>query len=1677
MTSLYDCDKPAWSHKCLDPGLGLGHTILQEKDFTSPYEALERAVDLAFDLGITSIQGNWIETADASRAQDPCVLDVHHKPCRRSSTSVSFVDEIHVLFGPEDSMQMFEMQIQCDALSAWEGKPWGKFARPWIWASEAYEKIHRLPTLVWGRQEPLSEVAVLIRRKPTIEKFGTMQNRLSDAWHQPLPPEIPRGETQEEDPDVIPDPVLAPTFVHDLFEMADMHRAFTNLDGDGTMRVRSWYIHHADMRSNLHPRFLEFEEDWRRWEQDLALAWRDMIQPNQELCLHVVKPDPYRGYLQREIHADIILSQGHWLHRMAALTTVHRSVRATPPASFAIACSLPRQIGGVALAAAADVLQSCNAPDITCTCTHSWATIPFTMAPIFDVHAGDSFTITMMDAQSRTMASGTGAMGSGAARVEVPQRATRRDDGSDDHDYQVPPEPPERDDENEEDHLEDAESSLHSGDLSLLVYRHAASDFHCFAPGGTYMSILSGIIRAGRIPRRAVRCFHYAAVTPVGVHPDSEEVVILQVVHDIQPGSDERLVLVDVEVHFHPLPGGLLVPTATSRRVVKLQPQVHRGQLLLMTGLMEYCQVEGDTCMVFENHAIWHAQDRRVHQMVHGTYIRIQVPPPRDTSLDTEIAIGIARDFMEIEEGDPGGCPRAMAMFQLQSELHRASPTNHLKNDVTQDQGVPWHGEASRPPPLRRVYPDRSIFPSDQQRSLETALRMADLIECEEEGRVMYITTWYLHPERQSCCFEGRSVRLTEDDSFWLDDLIAPWSDVLDPHEQFMLRVVQPTPPCSVFECVQAHVIIEQGLQQPSITLLASMQDQEYGPQRWTHRAYVTDPLQNMISLLRLLELRVRCAAMRCSATIRDIPLALNDMDMLPPATNVVVRLSRVTIPTWIQPETEEMDLMQRSSASSAPFRFNIEAREFIPEAVRLLRQQPEVVQDLHALWDPVACAWEDEPRAGRILSWFVDQERGPEVCNEPRTVVLCDDVTRWLDDIRKAWLDHLTMGAEIEYHLVSPQPPQLEPNIIAHVIIVQNPSVQRVTPLVTIFDRRHNPNPNRFTRMAVTLGEHVEVAHIVAACGYSPWRSVPQLAFSCQVWIAAEPLLPGRRHPGRDGDSFSLYVTPDGEDAGNDEVPFLQVRQVGHKREREERLTTDVVAHAQWPSRKQKVAFRPVILAFERLDVHLFLPRFDLLEIVSPHPAEPWIQDWWDFQTPGTHLRVYFDGSFVKSPDETHCQAGTAIAAFLYTEAGWVFAGALSSALPHQSSSYLAELAGAIAAHKFVFDILKLHFAATGRVPEVMMCYDALTIGRQAAGDWSCISHPTFGKCLRGLALLVEQKFRISLQYRHIKGHTGEPGNELVDVLANTARQHGGLIPFADWLETVTQAEYATQLCWAWLLFEVAFVDHWHEGDLYLPGPSTIPAAEILPTGHQEECVDNLDIATIHLRLASCNVLTLRGSRDTGTSMAGVARQQALFQQLKEENITIFALQETRLRKLHNMQNDDFFLLKAAANEEGQGGIIIGFSKKQPYGLVSTAQSTRRTPAFFHDDHFKIIAFDPRFLIVRIATPYLRCVVVAAHAPHSGQDLLLLEQWWRRLHEMIPETFQQWPIILLCDANAVVGAQTSKHIGDHHAGKEDAKAEPFTAYVAQNDLWLPATFEACQVGQGATWDAHIRQH
>ena len=641
MTLGYSCGQPATSPHLVDYTIGWTHSIVTEQDFTSPWEATSRALELSFDLGTLPALGcrqNSIGTED---------FDTERRHDRiKDSRSLRFCEEVEVFLGMEESLQMVSSVIRHHDLCQADMKPWGWFFSKDFWQYDYDNDIYKPMKVNRSGQEPLSNTAALIRQthRPALL-------RLTDHWHRPIPDEArqqaPGQEGPEADPDVIPDPIGAPNFVHDLFELAERHRVFTDLDHDGSMQIRTWYLHHQDERYCEVSRFLEFEEDWRRWETDIGLAWRDHIRPNEAIQIHVVFPESFRGYLTRPVHADVIISQGHWLHRFSTLSTIHHFNRLHPPLSYAVACSLQRRIGGVFLAEAARVMYWCSQPSINCRTSYEWHDIPFNTVLTHEVNHGHTFNINIFDAPPQSNAASSSTM------------STRKRQFSDIEDAPFMQQPNEDDfEENDvEDNVaigpvpEDYESSsLHSGDIGLLIFRLSEPDAHSFAPSTTYMAILEEAIRACRARRRDIRCFHYVPATPTGVHTEAEEVIILQSVHDIAAGSDEKLVLLDLEIHFHPLRGGLSVPAAASRKVIKVNPTLHRDQLLLLTGLFEYCRLQHDRCTIFKNNVLWSANDARTHTMTHGMYFRIQVPPPQDPTIDTEIAIAIARDLALEEE-------------------------------------------------------------------------------------------------------------------------------------------------------------------------------------------------------------------------------------------------------------------------------------------------------------------------------------------------------------------------------------------------------------------------------------------------------------------------------------------------------------------------------------------------------------------------------------------------------------------------------------------------------------------------------------------------------------------------------------------------------------------------------------------------------------------------------------------------------------------------------------------------------------------------------------------------------------------------------------------------------------------------------------------------------------------
>ena len=123
----------------------------------------------------------------------------------------------------------------------------------------------------------------------------------------------------------------------------------------------------------------------------------------------------------------------------------------------------------------------------------------------------------------------------------------------------------------------------------------------------------------------------------------------------------------------------------------------------------------------------------------------------------------------------------------------------------------------------------------------------------------------------------------------WFDEIADTWADVIHPGEPISIRIVQPQPPCSRFECVQAHLMIEQAASPHLVSGLVSFVDSR-GGEHWTHRALSLHHLQTKRSLLDAAELSQFCSVLRCSLTHNDIPLGLF-------AWNFVVR----TLPNFIE--------------------------------------------------------------------------------------------------------------------------------------------------------------------------------------------------------------------------------------------------------------------------------------------------------------------------------------------------------------------------------------------------------------------------------------------------------------------------------------------------------------------------------------------------------------------------------------------------------------------------------------------------------------------------------------------------------------------------------------------------------------------------------------------------------
>jgi len=1066
---------------------------------------------------------------------------------------------------------------------------------------------------------------------------GIFQCKITDN-HFDNPARRAQQEVPEPDPDIIPDIQEAPQFAQDLYAIGERTGIFSDPDSDGVLRVRTWYLHHQHLLVNFHSRTVEIEDDWRRWADDIIGSWRSHLHAGASIFFHLVTPDPYRGYLRQEVHCDILITQGNDLPRRAGLITVHYQGDQLDPHTYAVASSLEIVVSGRRLAEAADADQWCLNMRHRCSISIGWQHIPFDFQQVHQVLNGNAFTILITkSSHSNELA---------ASSQGLPQQ---------EHDYEELPFEERSNPSPGHARTASSSSSRPESDVGVHVYRLERPDAHCYIRWDEYRHILFNVAHCLGVPRNDIVAMHFLQAHPIGIHTENERAVILQSFADIRAASSEQLVLLDLEIHAHALPNGLLVPPTVTRRVMRIHPPVHRSQLLLLNGLNDYCELHGDKCIVFENNIIWPAHDRTVHALTHGAYIRIQIPPPEDPLLDTETAIAISREFaLEADRGQQATFCQTHQPSRPHLHGHGEEDHSLFQHSIKRfvDTCTTWQSQWQ--PEHFKVAPDQVVHPTlpiggqeHQQRhpprprsrfhdrdfdTLSNLFESRSIIECEEEGPIAYVDTWYIHHSNSPQCRAPRAVRLFHDPASWLEDLLEPWRDVIDPELDTTIYLVRPTPPCTLFECILAHLIIEQAPRQDYVVGLISIHEANFQGAIIDHRAFSLPSLMTARSVIRQADIQARCSTRSCTVRRGAISLDPLDPDHVDPGTNFVIFIrDQGLFASSSNLENDETGFMQRppeldhgdadAGAAEGAFALNPNAAAFCPGQAPL-NVQPETIQELHEHWSRTAFSWEHESASTSVMTWFVDQFHPHlRTCGQPRLVRLYEDFDTWESTMRAAWNDVQLPGAPILFHIVLPVPPNTGPEIAAHVLLVQNPQDPLSSCVVSVFEATAVAARLTF-QVAITTQEHLLLEHLIFGLGIEGRCLYPGAPSICEAWIGSVALRQGQPHPARDGDGIilQLRMRPNFQQQQAQRNEGTNLLQVGTqlRTRRERRLTHGLVAHTHGPPpRAPEPAWRAVRLARASQDLPHLPSYVEVLEPLSKAKVQQ------ELETFGIHCNV----------------------------------------------------------------------------------------------------------------------------------------------------------------------------------------------------------------------------------------------------------------------------------------------------------------------------------------------------------------------------------------------------------------------------------------------------------------------
>ena len=320
-------------------------------------------------------------------------------------------------------------------------------------------------------------------------------------------------------------------------------------------------------------------------------------------------------------------------------------------------------------------------------------------------------------------------------------------------------------------------------------------------------------------------------------------------------------------------------------------------------------------------------------------------------------------------------------------------------------------------------------------------------------------------------------------------------------------------------------------------------------------------------------------------------------------------------------------------------------------------------------------------------------------------------------------------------------------------------------------------------------------------------------------------------------------------------------------------------------------------------------------------------------------------------------------------------------------------------------------------------------------------------------------------VEVQEVRGHHGNPWNELADCLAKFALQTQAI--HGQFPSKAIRFLAANKLQREWLWWKHGTSHH----------KAAFPPVDerghwiLKPCCRQVECIPELpteqsQIAQVRCSVASVNVCSIRDGVKGSAQVKG-ARATRLDQQLHHAGIVVAGVQETRMPQGQRVTNNYSVFASGCqqCDKSVHFGTEIWISRTTPI-----AHDAAGKPIFLGKEKPTVIHADPRCLILRF-NGVVRLTVVAAHAPclsiHNTSEAV--EKWWNDFTALCSVLDDASGLLCCIDANAPLASQTTEFYGMCGAETPNRQTRWFQSFLERTQLFAPSTLGS-HVGDHHTW-------